>query len=64
MKKPDPAKINSDKATTIVGTKCDDMAGMADTKGNMYLLKNGQCVQSFSSGELDAVIEDTEEGQT
>lgn len=36
---------------------CRKMAETEDTKGNMFLLKDGKCVQSFSKGEFDATVE-------
>ena len=46
--KPDAAKINTENENVIKNKEsCDNMAGLTTSKGNMYLLDNGKCVQSF-----------------
>ena len=60
--KPDASKLNTDKAKVIADMKsCNDLATDATTKGNMYLLKDGKCVQSFHYADFKATIEQQED---
>ena len=62
--KPDAAKINSDAKVTIKDEEsCKKLANNLDTIGNMYLLKDGACVQSFHYAEFDATVESQDDGK-
>lgn len=55
--KPEAEKINSDETTITDADSCSKMGANTDTLGNMYLLKDGACVQSFKNADFDATVE-------
>lgn len=55
--------MNTEAAQAITDAEsCSKLAGNADTIGNMYLLADGACVQSFKNAEFDATLEEKDDG--
>ena len=62
---PDKDKINAKAGVVTISDEdsCSKMASHSDTKGNMYLLKDGACVQSFKFADFDAELAAGDDGK-
>lgn len=53
-------KVNAPKNTKIVAagkeSTCENIYKKSETEGNIYLVKDGECIQSFSGGKFAAKI--------
>ena len=54
---PKAGKISPDDSLITDGfASCKKLAANRDTKGNVYLVKDGKCVQSFKYGKFQAKV--------
>jgi hypothetical protein len=59
---PQASKINGDAKITDAAS-CTTFAEDKEKRGNMYVVKDGKCVQSFKYGEFEAEVEQQETGK-
>lgn len=49
--------MNTDKPVITNAASCNALGTNSDTDGNMYLVVNGACVQSFKDADFKSTVE-------